>query len=492
MDRVDPHPPTAGFARASARQLASELAAGLLTSVELTSGLLDRIAAIDAPTSALSLRSVLAVSADALDQAALADQRRIGGTQLSPIDGLAVLVKDNIEAIGLPSSAGSTALLGRDHGNAELVERLRAAGAIILGATNLSEWANMRSPRSASGWSAVGGLTANPWATDRSAGGSSSGSGAALAAGLAPFAIGTETDGSIICPSALNGVVGLKPTVGTVPTRGIVPLSASQDSPGPMARNVGDLAMLYAVLTGQPLVSIDPTTAATLGVASNWRTNHTNTDALFDLVICDLVAAGFRLDHRAVATPTSAEEDDELTVLLAEMVDDLSHYLALRPGEPSSLEAVIDHEVKHRAIELAHFSHEFFIQAVASGGRKTKQYAEARARNLKWAITHCLEPALTGVDVLIAPTYAPAWKQDLILGEDGAKDAPTTMAPAIAGWPIASIPMGLVDGLPVGIGIIGRPGSEATILNVAAAIEATLGLTTNENFAPLFSPARRG
>ena len=361
-----------------------------------------------------------------------------------------------------------------------------------MGASNLSEWANLRSPNSASGWSAVGGLTANPWATDRSAGGSSSGSGAALAAGLTPLAIGTETDGSIVCPSSLNGVVGIKPTVGTISTNGVVPLSSSQDSPGPMARTVEDVQTLFSILVGGRAQSSEAESPLTAAVATTWKTGHAKTDALFADVIKDLRRAGLSLIDRDVALPSDQDQDDELTVLLCEMDDDLSAYLSQRDGTPKNLQEVLAFEDAHRDVELAHFGHEFFEQARALGGRSAAEYAEARQRNLNWAVTTCLEPALDGVHVLLAPTYGPAWKQDLILGEHGAKAAPTTMAPAIAGWPIACLPMGLVDDMPVGLGLIGRPGDEQKILDLASQIEQILSLRASGTFFPTFTSPRRG
>ncbi len=493
MAMTDPHPATSELGFSSAKQLSDGLANGRLTSTAIVTGLLSRREAIDAPSSATGLRSILAISDDVFEQAVAADARRQKGATLSALDGIPIVIKDNIEALGLPCTAGSTALVGRPHGDAALVTRLREAGLIIFGSTNLSEWANLRSPESASGWSAVGGLTANPWATDRSAGGSSSGSGAALAAGLIPLAIGTETDGSIVCPSSLNGVVGMKPTVGALPTSGIVPLSASQDSPGPMARSVEDLHLLYSVLAQRDeMAAMASLTPLSVAVATTWKTNHPKTDALFDQVISQLSAAGLALHGREVACPSRQNDHDELTVLLCEMEDDLSAYLANRVGSPSTLREVIAFEVAHHDIELAHFSHEFFEQACALGGRSASVYKDARHRSLEWAVTTCLEPALAGVEVLLAPTYGPAWKQDLILGEHGAKAAPTTMAPAIAGWPIACVPMGLVDAMPVGIGLIARPGDEAKILEVAAFIEATLALKRDGGFAPSFLAARRG
>ncbi|MHB1212071.1 MAG: amidase family protein, partial [Candidatus Nanopelagicales bacterium] len=245
MAPTDPHPGTSGVASLGVSALRAALAGGDLTSRSLVASLIDRTAAIDAPGTAIELRAVLGLSASASDEAERRDRERAEarrqGADLGPLHGIPVLVKDNIEAVGLPGTAGSLALAGRPVAtDAPLVARLREAGAVIVGATNLSEWANIRSPRSTSGWSAVGGLTGNPWALDHSAGGSSSGSGAAVAAGLAPLAVGTETNGSITCPAALNGVVGIKPTVGSVSTTGVVPVSLTQDVPGPLARSVAD------------------------------------------------------------------------------------------------------------------------------------------------------------------------------------------------------------------------------------------------------------
>jgi amidase len=441
----------------------------------LVEALLERIAAVDAPDSPTALRSVLAVSESAWDEARACDGSRPTG----PLHGIPVLVKDNIEVAGLPSTAGATSLAGRrPRVDAPLVARLRQAGAIILGTTNLSEWANIRSARSTSGWSAVGGLTGNPWALDRSPGGSSAGSGAAVAAGLAPLAIGTETDGSITCPASLNGVAGIKPTVGAVPAAGIVPISASQDSAGPMARTVDEVSLLLEVLTGTPGIlarARQGVGGVRIGVARTWRTGHPATDELFDQTVHRLQAAGASTSDLTPPVPTPAEEEDELTVLLCELIDGLGAYLPTRgPDGPQSLTEVIAHEKRQAAVELAHFGHDLFERAVELGGQDTHAYRAARARNLAWAVETCLAPAISDVDVLIAPTYGPAWKSDLVLGGHPALASPITMAPAIAGWPIATAPMGLVDGLPVGMGAVGRPGSEALLLAVCRAIEQPL------------------
>lgn len=487
MTTEDPSPQTEELGYSGVAELASRLAGGELKSVELVETLLRRIDEIDSPLSPVQLRSVLAVSEQAIEEAAASDSRRADG-RAGPLEGIPVLVKDNIEAEHLPGCAGATSLLGRPpKADAPLVSRIRQAGAVILGSTNLSQWANIRSSRSSGGWSAVGGLTGNPWALDRNAGGSSSGSGAALAAGLAPLAIGTETDGSITCPASLNGVAGIKPTVGAVPTARVVPISFSQDSPGPMGRNVADVAALLDVVAG------NGSTLSALGrgvnglriaIAETWMTGHPATDNLFTEAVESLRNAGAEMVQASPSVPSADDHEDELIVLLCELKDGLDRYLPTRGPGPRSLAEVVAHEDAERAVEQPWFGHDLFERALELGGCDQDRYRDARARNLEWALGACLEPVMAGVDVLIAPTYGPAWKSDLVLGGHPAAAAPTTMAPAIAGWPIATVPMGLAQGLPVGLGIIGRPGSEALLLAVGAVAERPA--------RPAWSDPRRG
>ncbi|MGH3733093.1 MAG: amidase family protein [Acidimicrobiales bacterium] len=468
----DPHPTSATLGYLSAHDVLRRLDAGGLTSLDLVDTLIERVAQVDAPDSHTAVNSIAALSHEARAHANERDNERSRGGPLGPLHGVPVLIKDNVEALGLPALAGSTSLIGRPSREATLVTRLREAGAIVLGSTNLSEWANIRSPRSTGGYSATGGLVANPWALDRSSSGSSSGSGAALAAGLAPLAVGTETDGSIVSPASVNGVVGLKPTVGVVPTTYVVPVSASQDSPGPMGRTVADVALMFSVLAQQ---SARPATSTSMVVAKNWRTGHPATDQMFDDVIIELRGAGLEVVERDLAVPGEVEGRDELNVLLAELVDDLGAYLDQRPGEGvRSLADVIVYEDEHAEIEQRYFAHEFFVEAVATGGRSGPAYAESRRRNLAWALETCLEPGIEGADVILAPAYGPTWKSDLILGGHPGAASPVTSPAAIAGWPILSLPMGVVDGLPVGLAAVGRANAEWVVLDAARRIEGVL------------------
>jgi len=468
----EPHVQSAPLAYLGALDVVEALESGRWSSRDLVAELVERVRALDGATTSIQLHAMAALSDDALEQASRLDDERRAGALRGPLHGVPIVIKDNIEVTGLPAAAGSTSLAGRPALDAPLVARLREAGLVVLGSTNLSEWANMRSTRSTSGWSARGGLVANPWALDRSAGGSSSGSGAALAAGYAPLAIGTETDGSIVCPASLNGVVGLKPTVGVVSQERVVPVSASQDSPGPMGRSVGDVEALFSVLSGVP-VPADASAPLRFAFATTWRANHPATDEMVHELVARLRRDGHDVIERAVPAPTSDVERDELTVLVAELRDDLTSYLARRAGEGvKSLADVVAFEREHAETELAFFGHDLFVMALASGGRDTDQYRRARSSNVQWATEVCLTPGLQDVDVILAPAYGPAWKSDLIVGgHSGVVASCATTPSAIAGWPIMSVPMGLVGGLPVGAALVGRAHDEWTLLRAARAVE---------------------
>jgi amidase len=477
---TDPDISTADIGFTSAYDLVEGRRAGDFTSVELVSTLLHRIQTIDDCEG--GVQSVLAISTDLMDQAESCDSKEATGL----LHGIPVLVKDNIQAIGLPGTAGSLALAGRTViEDAELVTRLRNAGAIIMGSTNLSEWANIRSGKSTSGWSAVGGLTANPWNYKHSAGGSSSGSGAAVAAGLIPFAVGTETDGSIVCPASLNGVVGIKPTVGSVSTAGVVPVSLSQDVPGPLARSVEDAALLLEVLSGQTgLVDLcNNDEPLRIGVVRAWMTSHDGANKLFEDTLAKLIDAGVELVEITVSEMPKQARDDEGIVLFHELLEDLTEYLSKRAGSGvKSLAEVVEFNQQNSESELSHFGQEYLEFALGSGGRND-EYKSARERNLGWAINQVLSPALSDVDVLVGIPYAPAWISALGHGDDFGNASWMTTAPAIAGWPLGSLPMGLVDGLPVGIGVAARANDEKGLVRAMAIIERVIDLG---DFRPSF------
>ncbi len=461
----DPHSASADLGYASVGEVLDWLDSGEVTSELLLNTLHERVRALEEEGPAL--HAIAGLDERALEEARRLDDERRRGERRGPLHGVPVLVKDNIEALGLPGLAGSTSLENRPSADSTLVRRLREAGALVWGSTNLSEWANIRSSYSTSGWSATGGLVANPWALDRSAGGSSSGSGAAMAAGYGPLAIGTETDGSITCPASLNGVAGLKPTVGAVSRDGVVPISHSQDSPGPLARDVDSLSRALEVLLGR---AREVPERVRFSRAQTWHTGHPGTDVLLERVLDDL---GRDLDLLDTRPPVANERvgEDELTVLLCELHDDLSAYLAVRPGEgPRSLAEVIRHEDTHAGRELAFFGHDLLERSLATGGRAHPDYAGARERNLAWA-RETLETALGEGDVALSGAYAPAWKSDLVNGDHPAGVSSAIQAAAIAGWPILSLPAGLVGGLPVGLTLVARAGEEWALLEAARHVE---------------------
>lgn len=423
----------------------------------------------------------------------------------SGIPGMPILLKDNIETADMPTTAGSLALVGNAPGrDAPLVARLREAGAVILGKTNLSEWANIRSSNSTSGWSAVGGLTRNPHALDRNTCGSSSGSGAAVAAGLAPAAIGTETDGSITCPAAINGIVGFKPTVGLVSRTHIVPISHSQDTAGPMTLTVEDAAIVMTVIAGSD--PLDPATAeadarkvdyrAALDAGSlrgtrigvmRWPSGYNAaTLAVFEANLQVLRDAGAVLvDITEAPSDEGAMGSAELTVLLTELKVDLNAYLAsTRPDQVRTrtlADVIAFNEAEPR--ELALFGQELFLMAEQTGGLDDPAYIEARATSLRLAGAEGIDKLLREhrVVALIAPTTGPAWTTDVVNG-DHYGGAVSTM-PAIAGYPHLTVPMGFVRGLPVGMSFIGGQWDDARILSLGYAFEQLTQARRSPTFA---------
>ncbi len=447
------------------------------------------------------LNAVIAVNPDWQSQARALDRMTVRGI----VHGRGILIKDNIDTKDrMATTAGSLALknnfTGRD---APLVARLRAEGALILGKTNLSEWANIRSNRSMSGWSAVGGLVRNPYALDRTACGSSSGSGAAIAAGLAWGAVGTETDGSIVCPASINGIVGLKPTVGLVSRTHVVPISRSQDTPGPMTRTVRDAALMLRAMAGS-----DPADPATKGADANVTDyaaaltgsiagvrigvlrdrigNQPATTAVFEQALGMLRRAGAVLVDIAKTDAPSGLGKAEGTVLYTELKVDLAAYLASTPAtvKVRTLADVIAFNAANAAREMPFFGQETFIEAEATKGLSDSAYFEALALSrfgARATLTRLLND--NKVAMLVAPTMGPAWLSDPVNGDQ--YDGPGVSGlPAMSGFPHLTVPMGQVRGLPVGLSFIGPAWSEAALLNAGDVFERAQGPFPAPTYAP--------
>ncbi len=486
--------PAASFdvAEKSVVELQAAMAAGHTTAQQLVRLYLARIAAVD--KAGPKLNSVIELNPDALAIARALDVERKAKGPRGPLHGIPVLLKDNIAtADSMQTTAGSLALVGmKAPRDAALVTRLRDAGAVILGKTNLSEWANIRSTRSTSGWSARGGLTRNPYALDRNTSGSSSGSGASMAASLAAVAVGTETDGSITSPSSVAGLVGIKPTVGLVSRAGIIPISHSQDTAGPMARTVADAAVLLTVMAGSD--GRDPASAPADQKKADY-TRFLNKDGLkgkrIGVVRAQLASANDRVaalvqTQLAVLraqgatlvdvndVPNSAKYgESELTVLLYELKADMAAYLAdYGPNAPiKTLADVIAFNEKQRAQEMPFFGQEHFIQAQAKGGLDSQEYLDALANNHRYARAEGLDQVLKQhqLDALVAPTGGPAWLTDLINGD--APGGSFTSPAAVAGYPHITVPCGAVQGLPIGLSFVGGAWSEGPLIAMAYAYE---------------------
>ncbi len=470
------------------------------TSQEYVEQLLDRIGSVQSGDA--HVNAVCTLHPDALGQAARLDAETADGRSRGPLHGVPVLVKDNIDTHDLPTTAGSLALsdVPPPAADAPLVRSMRDAGMVVLGKTNLSEWANIRDESSTSGWSAYGGLTRNPYAMNRSAGGSSSGSGAAVAAGLAPLAIGTETDGSITCPAAFNGCVGIKPTVGLVPSEGMVPVSRSQDAPGPMARTVREAAALLTVLAGSgPGSRVDYAGHAVEGRLAGKRIGvpraeywgySPHADVAAERAVSLLAAQGaVVVDGTDLVSMADFGWEDELLVMLAELRTGLAGYLATRGGDvPTSLDEVVVFNREHADIELRHFGQSLFEKALTLPDENSPEYAEARARCVAVSRVAGIDAVLKAheLDALVTPSYAPACPIDLVNPE--AHPGSCTQPTAMAGYPLLTVPTELAAGLPVAVSFWGTAGSEAELIEIAHGYELARDRTSGPLPAPTFTP----
>ena len=487
---------------ASVESLQKAMTQGNTTSVELIRQYLQRIQTID--RSGPTLRSVLEVNPDALDIARSLDAERKAQGPRGPLHGIPVLIKDNIDtADKMKTTAGSLALVNAPtpKEDAPLVAALRQAGAVILGKTNLSEWANFRSTRSSSGWSGRGLQTKNPYALDRNPSGSSSGTGSSISANLATVGIGTETDGSIVSPSNANGLVGFKPTVGLVSRRGIIPISHTQDTPGPMTRSVRDAALVLSAIAG-----IDPKDPATLmakgkikkdytegfetaslkgvrlGLLKTYVSRHPEVEKVARKVLDRLSAEGAILvDVELPERSTFGEAERE--VLSFEFKADLNAYLAERGGAMKTLKDLIDYNESHKDTAMPFFGQEIFLTAQARGDLKDEAYLKALAICAQGARQDGIDAYLEKykVEALISPTSTPAWLTDHINVTGGGGFSCSSL-PAVAGYPHLTIPMGSVHGLPIGMSLIGNAWSDHRILQLGYAFEKI----TQARFAPRF------
>jgi len=486
---------------------------GKFTARSIAEKYLARIEVVDrqGPT----INSVIEVNPDGLATADVMDKERQAGHVRGPLHGIPILVKDNIDtADKMMTTAGSLALVGaKPRADSAVVQKLRAAGAVILGKTNLSEWANIRSSHSTSGWSGRGGLTKNPYALDRNACGSSSGSGAAVAANLCAAAIGTETDGSIVCPASANGLVGTKPTVGLVSRAGIIPISHNQDGAGPMARTVRDAATLLGPLTGaDPLDGftlasdgksladytrfLDPNglQGARIGVARKYFGFSENVDALMNSLLEEMTRHGATLIDPADIETFGKFDESEFEVFLYELKADLNSYLS-RPGfnpPVHTLKDIIEFNEKNKEKEMPYFGQDIFLKAEGKGPLSDKPYVDALEKNHLLARTQGIDALMDKhhLDAIVAPTAGPACLTDLLNGDHFTGGS--SNAAAVAGYPNINVPAGFLDGMPVGISFFGRAWSEPVLIKLAYAFEQATKLRKAPQFLPTIALNPRG
>jgi len=486
----------------------ADLQAGMISrkfsARSLTEQYLARIEQIDRRGPAVN--SVIELNPDAVAIAEALDKERKGKGTRGPMHGIPMLIKDNIDtADRMQTTAGSLALMGAHPSRDSFVaQKLREAGAVILGKTNLSEWANIRSSHSVSGWSGRGGLTKNPYALNRNPCGSSSGSGAAVAANLCALAVGTETDGSVVCPSSANGIVGIKPTLGIISRAGIIPIAHSQDTAGPMARTVRDAALLLNALTGaDPRDNstaegagkvegdytrfLDPNglRGARIGVARKYFGFSDSVDDLMSSVIDEMKRQGAVFVDPADLESHGKFDDTEFTVLLYELKADLNAYLASRPDAPvHSLKDIIAFNERNKSEEMPYFAQDIFLKAEAKGPLSSKEYLDALEANHRLSRAEGIDGVMDKfhLDAIMAPTGSPAWLTDLVNGDHSGGGS--SNAAAVAGYPDITVPAGFIAGLPVGVSFFGRAWSEPTLLKIAYGFEQA----TKARKAPRFLP----
>jgi len=472
--------------------LQEAMTSGKFTARSLVEQYATRVQEVD--KSGPTVNAVIEMNPDAEAIADALDRERKAKGPRGPLHGIPVLIKDNIDtADKMMTTAGSLALVGsKPLKDSWVAQRLRAAGAVILGKTNPSEWANLRSSHSTSGWSGRGGLTRNPYALDRNPCGSSSGTGASISANLAPVGIGTETDGSIVCPSSANGLAGIKPTVGLVSRSGIIPISHSQDGAGPMCRTVRDAAILLGALTG-----VDPDDAATSASAGKSQTDYARycdphglkgarigvarkyfgfsdaVDALMSESLEVMKKQGATLVDPADIETFGKFDDSELLILLYELKADLNAYLArLGPSAPvKTLKDIIEFNERNHQKEMPYFGQDLFIKSEAKGPLTEKEYVDALNKNHQLARTEGIDALMDKhkLDAIVAPTGGPAWLTDLINGDHGAGGS--SNAAAVAGYPNINVTAGSIFGLPIGISFFGRAWSEPTLIKLAYSFE---------------------
>jgi amidase len=492
------------FDEATISDLQARMKSGEISAQSLTQAYLERINAID--KSGVGLNSVIELNPDAISIAEALDKERKEKGPRGPMHGIPVLIKDNIETSDrMQTTAGSLALVGsKPAQDSGVARKLREAGAVILGKTNLSEWANIRSSHSTSGWSGRGGLTKNPYALDRNACGSSSGSGAATSANLCTVAVGSETDGSIVCPSSANGIVGIKPTLGLISRSGIIPIAHSQDTAGPMARTVRDAAILLGVLAGSDprdkftaeanakmqkdytqFLDAGGLKGARLGIARKYFGFSDAVDAYMNHVIDEMKAAGAVIVDPADLETHGKFDETELLVLMYELKADLNAYLATRSdAQVKSLADVIAFNEKNRDKEMPYFAQDLFVKAQEKGPLTDKEYIAALAANHELAREKGIDAVMNKfhLDALVAPTGGPAWITDLANGDHAVGGS--SNAAAVAGYPNINVPAGFVFGLPVGISFFGRAWSEPTLLKIAYGFERLVNARKPPQFLP--------